>query len=123
MKHKYSLIKRQNFLKPSPKNVLPNVSSNTVSESSSALPRKSKQLTLDSAVTSSDFILAEIRWILKAVVSGYSMNSLNEISESLTVMFPDSKIALQMRRKRTKASYIANFTTAPDFCISIESWF
>ena len=40
------------------------------------------------------------------------MNSLNDISESFTVMFPYSKTTSQMRRKHT---YIANFGIAPHF--------
>ena len=43
------------------------------------------------------------------------MNSVNDIFESFTVMFPDSKTALQMRLKRTKTSYIANVGIAPHF--------
>lgn len=76
---------------------------------------KSKPLTFDSAVTTLDVILAEISCILEAAVSGYSINSFNDISEFYTVMFCDSKIALQMRFKHTKASYIGNFGIAPHF--------
>ena len=41
------------------------------------------------------------------------MNSVNDVSESLTAIFPDSKTALHMRLKHTKASYIANFGVVP----------
>ena len=41
------------------------------------------------------------------------MNSVNDVYESLTAIFPDSKTAPQMRLKHTKASYIANFGLAP----------
>lgn len=82
------LIRCRTFLNPFQKNVSPNVSPNIDSESSSTLPQKPKQLT-------SDVILDEIRWILRAVVSGYSMKSLNDISQSFTVTFPDSKLLLR----------------------------
>ena len=122
VKHKDALDKRQKFFKPISKNVSP-VSWNTDSEFSLNLPPKSKQLNLDSAVTTSGVILAERRWVLKTIVNGYSINYLNDISETFTVMFPDSKIASQMRLKRTKASYVDNFGIANFlFYISIESW-
>lgn len=119
-KHKDALSKRSNFFKPIGKKVLSKVSSNKDCESlllstTSSTTTSSKQMTLKSAVNLSDVVLAEIRWVLKAVVSGYSMNSLNDVTESFSAMFPDSSIASQMTLKRTKASYIANFGIAPHF--------
>ena len=59
-------------------------------------------MTLDSAVTTSAVILTEIRRILKAVFE-------------YLWMFPDSKIALQMRLQHAKACHITNFWIAPHF--------
>ena len=51
--------------------------------------------------------------MLKAFFSGNSINFLDDISESFTVMFPDSKIASQMRLKLLPD--VANFGIAHHF--------
>ena len=74
-----------------------------------------KSNTLDSFfkksnVTSRD---SEIRWTLKVIVSHYSYNSCQNISDLFKAMFPDSAIAAQFKLGRSKCSYLINYGISP----------
>ena len=58
---------------------------------------------------------AEIIWTLKTVFSGYSNNSSKDILNLFYVMFPDGKIAKDMRLGADKVKYVINFGIAPVF--------
>ena len=60
-------------------------------------------------------IKAEIIWNLKTVSSGYSNTSSKDISNLFYAMFPDSKIAKDMRLGVDKVKYVINFGIAPVF--------
>ena len=72
---------------------------------------------------------AEIRWVLKHVVSGYSDNSVTDSIDLFKVMFPDSKIAPLMELGKDKLKYLANYGIAPYFQeilkeeVSTSEWF
>ena len=68
----------------------------------------SKQVTRDGKINNNEATYAEIRLVLKAV-SGFSMNSVDDVCDTFQKMFPDSDIATRMKLGRTKATYIANF--------------
>ena len=52
---------------------------------------------------------------MKTVSSGYSNNSSKDISNLFYVMFPDSKIAKDMKLGAGKVKYVINFGIAPIF--------
>ena len=45
------------------------------------------------SVISSETVKAEIRWVLKSVISGYSNNSSANLNNLFSCMFPDSQLA------------------------------
>ena len=49
---------------------------------------------------------AEIVWALKSVWSGYSNNLCADISQIITCMFPDSKIAKSFELGASKLKYV-----------------
>ena len=46
---------------------------------SSSSSSTSKQLTLDGKINNNEVTDAEIRWVLKTIVSGFSMNSVDDV--------------------------------------------
>ena len=73
------------------------------------------QNTIPSAFQDGGKIIAEIRWCLKNVVSGYIDNLVCNSCDLFLVMFPDSKVAGQMELGRIKLMCIVNFGIAPYF--------
>ena len=73
------------------------------------------QKALDMYLYNSDTIKAEIIWTLKSVMDGFSVQSNDELSETLSAMFPDSKIAGSFSMARTKSMYAINHGTCPNF--------
>ena len=73
------------------------------------------QNTIPSTFQDGGKINAEVRWLLKHVISGYSYNSVCDTCDLCEVMFPDSKIASQMELGRIKSMYIVNFGITPYF--------
>ena len=63
----------------------------------------------------SDTIKAEIIWTLKSVMDGFSVRSNDELNETLSAMFPDSKIAGSFSMARTKSMYAINHGIYPYF--------
>lgn len=109
-KHNEALNKRNNFFKsPSSKN---QKVSNEQSKCSEAVE---KQPTLESFITNSDTLKAEIIWSLKSIINGFSVRSNDELSDTLVAMFPDSKIAKSFNMARTKSMYIINHGLYPYF--------
>ena len=66
-------------------------------------------------VSRKDQHMAEIRWALKTVMSHYSLNSAQDITDVFRAMFPDSNIAKHMSCGATKLSYLITFGIAPFF--------
>ena len=58
---------------------------------------------------------AEIIWVLKSVVSGYSNSSCDGIPNTLKAMCPDSQIANDFKVCRLKLMYIVKYGIAPYF--------
>ena len=70
---------------------------------------------MEQFVSRKDQHMAEVRWALKTVMSHYSLNSAQDITDVFRMMFPDSKIAQQMSCGATKLSYLITFGIAPFF--------
>ena len=72
---------------------------------------------------------AEIQWVLKHVVSGYSDNSVTGSVNLFQSKFPDSKIASIMELGKDKLKYVVNYGIAPYFTqllkeqVSSSEWF
>ena len=97
--------KRLNFFNKSKKKSAYKEPEQLDSSSSSSI---SKQVTRDGKINNNEATYAEIRLVLKTV-SGFTMNSVDDVCDTFQKMFPDSDIATRMRLGRTKATYIANF--------------
>ena len=70
---------------------------------------------MDYYVAKESVIKAEIIWVLKNVMSGFSLRSCDGISDCFKEMFPDSKIANKFSLARTKCSYMITYGIAPYF--------
>ena len=77
--------------------------------------KNKQQATLEVVVNNSGKLKAEIIWTLKTVSSGYSNNSSKDISNLFYAMFPDGKIAKDMRLGVDKVKYLLNFGIASVF--------
>ena len=58
---------------------------------------------------------AEIPWVLKHVVGGYSDNSVTGSVDPFQSMFPDSKIASILELGKDKLKCVVNYGIAPYF--------
>lgn len=74
-----------------------------------------QQVEVNTMLTNSSTIQAEIRWVLNVVCSKYSMNSCSDSGKLFATMFPDSDIAKAFQCGRTKAGYMSHFGLAPYF--------
>ena len=63
----------------------------------------------------SETVKAEIRWLLKSVISGYSNNSSANLNNLFLCMFPDSQLAKSFKLGPDKMLYSINFGVAPFF--------
>ena len=70
---------------------------------------------MDSYVAKESVIKAEIIWVLKNVMSSFSLRSCDGIPDCFQEMFPDSKIANKFLLARTKCSYMITYGIAPYF--------
>ena len=70
---------------------------------------------VDSMITNTSTVHAEIRWALKVVLSKFSKRSCDDIAELFATMFPDSCIAKSMSCARTKIRYMITFGLVPYF--------
>ena len=71
--------------------------------------------TVSNFVVSSETVKAEIRWVLKSVISGYSNNSSANLNNLFSCMFPDSQLAKSFKLGADKMRYSINFGLAPFF--------
>ena len=106
-RHKRLMKNLSAFLvKPKPKSSVDNRQdsiSNKSNDVSVETNDKNKQpVTLEVVVKNSEKLKAEIVWTLKTVYSGYSNNSSKDISNLFYAMFPDNKIAKDMRHGTDK---------------------
>ena len=91
------------------------VSNKSVDISGETNEKNKQQAILEVVVNSSEKIKAEIIWTLTTVSSVYSNNSSKDFSNLFYAMFPDSKIAKDMRLGVGKVKYIIDFGMAPVF--------
>ena len=105
-KHKEIIEKRKVFFK---------TSSTRAEEKKNVSNDVESQKTLDMHLYNSDTIKAEIIWTLKSVMNGFSVRSNDELNETLSAMFPDSKIAGSFSMARTKSMYAINHGIYPYF--------
>ena len=75
-KHKQIVEKKLNFFNKSKKKSACKEPEQLNSSSSSST---SQQLTLDGKINNNEVTDAEIRWVLKTIVSGFSMNSVDDV--------------------------------------------
>ena len=114
-KHLELVDKRNNFFKPKTKSSTENPTQSmeeTISPNDK--PGTSKN-TLEVYFTNSESIKAEIIWTLKSVLGGFSIRSSDDLCETFSSMFPDSKIARNFSMARTKIMYAINHGIAPYF--------
>lgn len=82
--------------------------------SNTASPQEmSSQASLDMYVIPIAIAEAEIRWVMKVVLSHFSLRSNLDIKELFCCMFPDSEIAKRVSMSKTKCAYFINFGLAP----------
>ena len=85
-------------LKSSADNGQDSVSNKSNDVSGETSEKNKHQATLEVVVNSTEKLKAEIIWTLKTVSSSYSSNSSKDISNLFYAMFPDRKIAKDMRQ-------------------------
>ena len=73
------------------------------------------QSTVSNFAINSETVKAEIRWLLKSVISGYSNNSSANLNNLFLCMFPDSQLAKSFKLGPDKMRYSINFGVAPFF--------
>ena len=73
------------------------------------------QQTLQDALISTNSARAEIIWILKCVMSEYSIRSNDDLFEMFSAMFPEFKSVKLFSMARTKSMYVINQGIAPYF--------
>ena len=105
-KHKEIVEKRLNFFNNSKKKAGCKESEQL---DSSSLSSTFKQLTVDGKINNSEVTYAEIRWVLKRIVSGFHISLVDDVCDTFQKMFSDSNIATRMKLWCTEATYIANF--------------
>ena len=67
------------------------------------------------ALISTNSARAEIIWILKCVMNGYSIRSNDDLFEMFSAMFPEFKSVKLFSMARTKSMYVINHGIAPYF--------
>ena len=105
-KHKEILSKKNNFFLP--KNKAPHI---VIEEPTNSVA--DGQQTLEDVLVSTNSVRAEIIWILKSVMSGYSVRSNDDLSLTFAAMFPELKRTFNMAR--TKSMYVINHRLAHYF--------
>ena len=70
---------------------------------------------MNSYIAKESVIKAEIIWVLKNIMSGFSLRSCDGISDCFKEVFPDSKITNKFSLARTKCSYMITYVIAPYF--------
>ena len=93
-KHKELLSKKNNFFLP--KNKAPHI---VIEEPTNSVA--DGQQTLEDVLVSTNSVRAEIIWILKSVMSGYSVRSNDDQSVTFAVMFPELKRTFNIARTKS----------------------
>ena len=86
-----------------------------MSSSNSMKSVTNTQSTVSNFVISSETVKAEIRWLLKSVISGYSNNSSANLNNLFSCIFRDSQLAKSFKLGADKMRYSINFRLAPFF--------
>lgn len=110
------MSKVANFFKPH--GITPKEKNQTTLQSVQSAQYFGSQKTIDQSLTSSGTLKADIIWVLKSVVSGFSYRSCHELTEVFSIMFSDSDIPKGGQLTKTKAMYVMYITTygtAPHF--------
>ena len=97
------------------KHIKVNTNLSSMSSSNSMKSVTNTQSTVSNFVISSDTVKAEIRWLLKSVISGYSNNSSANLNNLFSCMFPDSQLAKSFKLGANEIRYSINFGLAPFF--------
>ena len=77
------------------------------------------QQTLEDVLVSTDSVRLEIIWTLESVMSGYSVHSIDDLSLTSAVMFPE--LSRTFNLARTKSVYVINYGPAPYFKSLLKS--
>ena len=90
--------KHQNIIKSisvftKQKHIKVNTNLSSMSSSNSMKSVTNTQSTVSNFVISSETVKAEIRWLLKSIISGYSNNSSANLNNLFSCMFSDSQLA------------------------------
>ena len=117
-KHIAIVDKRKNSFKPKSK---PSTEESTESSGETIVSNDQSQKTLEIHFHISDCIKAEMIWTLKSVLGGFSFRVNDDLNETLSTMFPDSKIARTFSMARTKSMYAINHGIAPSLLLSSKS--
>ena len=111
-KHKKAVESRNAFFKPKiQSSAQPGISKVLENKDSSG----EQQSTVELFIANTEVVKAEIIWVLKSVVSGFSYRSSDSTPSLFSSMFPDSEIAKRFKMGKTKANYIATHGLAPYF--------
>ena len=103
--------KRKNFFKQKLKL---STEESTASSGETIFSNEQSPEILEMHFHNADCIKAEIIWTLKSVLGGFSVQANDDLNETPSAMFPDSKIARNFSIARTKAMYAIN-NIAPYF--------
>ena len=71
--------------------------------------------TVTQCISRDDVLNAEVLWVIKTVMSHYSMNSSSNTGELFKKMFPDGQIAQKFSCGNTKCSYLITHGLASYF--------
>ena len=98
------------FNKPKQKswNTATRKSSSTSSRTSSSIPN-TNQLSFDDYVTNGIKLKAEIIWVLKSVLAGYSIRICDGLDEIFARMLPGNDIAQMLKLGRQKAMHLTSY--------------
>ena len=115
-KHQTALGKRNNFFKPKRKN-----DENMQHDTTDTVCTSSNQTVIDGFVKNTENTKAEVIWMLKSVISGFSNQSCEGLSNTFASIFLDSKIAKEFVLGRQKAMYLSTYRIAPCFKSLLKS--
>ena len=104
-KHTAIVDKRKNFFKAKLK---PSTEESTESSGETIVLNEQGQKTLAMYFHNDDCINLEIIWTLKSVLGGFSVRVNDDLNETFSAMFPDSKIARNFIMARIKTMYTIN---------------
>ena len=80
------------------------------------------QQTISQLFVSSGIYKADIMWVLKSVVSGFSYRSFEELTDVFSIMFSDSDTVKGFQASKTKVMYVATYGIAPHFNYILKAY-